>query len=207
MIGVPPNLADGDTVVAFGGRLMTTSERGAGLRVTVPSILSIAGSLTAPRTITVPDADVTLYAGGVTGINKLTIAGAFSNPRTVTFPDATGTLVLAQFSNTFSGSNTFNAAITSTNGRVIKTLSVVSAAGTTTLDATDHAFFLTGTTTHTVTLPAAATGRQLFIKNRSTGALTVNRAGADTIDGLTTLSVAAGIGRTLIANATDWGAI
>lgn len=90
------------------------------------------------------------------------------------------------------------------SGRILKTRSVVSAAATTTLDSTDHACFLTGATTQTFTLPAAAAGRQLIIKNRSTGALTVNRAGVDTIDGLTTLNVAAGAGIILVANGTDW---
>lgn len=43
MLGVPPTLQDGDTVSAQGGRLVTTSERGAGLRVLVGSFLSLVG--------------------------------------------------------------------------------------------------------------------------------------------------------------------
>lgn len=86
----------------------------------------------------------------------------------------------------------------------VKTRSVTSAASTTTLDATDDTAILTGSTTHTFTLPAASVGRRLFVKNRSSGALTVNRAGSDTIDGGTTVNIAAGAGKILIVNGTDW---
>lgn len=116
MLGVPPTLQDGDTVVAAGGRLQTTSERGAGLRVLVPSILTIAGNITAPRTLTLPDAAVTIPTGTIltgtlananrldstssAGVIKesliadgistsvLTLAGTLTAPRTATFPDA-----------------------------------------------------------------------------------------------------------------------
>lgn len=169
MLGRPIIIQDGDTPHALNGRFQTTSERGSGLRFLVTNIVSFIGTLTAPRTVTVPDASFTLAGTDI--------------------------------------AQTFSAAITSTNGRLIQVRSVVSAAGTTVLDTTDHAAFLTGTTTQTFTLPAAVNGRQLLLKNRSTAALTVNRAGADTIDGLTTLNVAAGAGVILIANATDWGVI
>lgn len=89
-------------------------------------------------------------------------------------------------------------------GRQFANLSVVSSTGTTALTDAEHFVCLTGTTTHTFTLPAASAGRVLWIKNRSTGALTVNRAGSDTIDGGTTTSVAAGAAIRLIANSTDW---
>jgi len=82
--------------------------------------------------------------------------------------------------------------------------SVAASAGTTTLNGTDDTAILTGAAIHTFTLPAAANGRRLFIKNRSSLALTVNRAGADTIDGLTTIAVATGTAKILIANGTDW---
>ena len=94
--------------------------------------------------------------------------------------------------------------LTTNNGRLIKTRSVTSAAGTTTLDGTDHCAVLTGSTTQTFTLPAAAAGRVLLIKNRSTGNLTVNRAGADTIDGTTTVVLTAGQSLQIVANGTDW---
>jgi hypothetical protein len=82
--------------------------------------------------------------------------------------------------------------------------SVTSAAGTTTLDGTDWMAVSTGATTQTFTLPAAATGRQLLIKNRATGNLTINRAGADTIDGGTTLALTTNQWAILVANGTDW---
>ena len=90
------------------------------------------------------------------------------------------------------------------NARKIGVRSVTSAAGTTTLDGTDHCAVCTGSTTQTFTLPAAAAGRILFIKNRSTGNLTVNRAGADTIDGTTTVVLTAGQSLQIVANGTDW---
>ena len=60
MLGVPPTIADGDTVVAAGGRLQTTSERGAGLRVLVSSIVNLLKSGTTARTKTLQDTDATL---------------------------------------------------------------------------------------------------------------------------------------------------
>jgi hypothetical protein len=94
--------------------------------------------------------------------------------------------------------------VTTAAANYVKIRSVAAAAGTTTLDATDDTAILTGAAIHTFTLPAASNGRRLFIKNRSTLALTVNRAGADTIDGLTTITVATGTAKILIANGTDW---
>lgn len=94
--------------------------------------------------------------------------------------------------------------VTTTAANYVKVRSVAASAGTTTLDATDDTAILTGAAIHTFTLPAASNGRRLFIKNRSTLALTVNRAGADTIDGLTTITVATGTAKILIANGTDW---
>ena len=94
--------------------------------------------------------------------------------------------------------------VRTTSANYVKTRSVTASSGTTTLDATDDAAILTGAAIHTFTLPAAAVGRRLFVKNRSSGTLTVNRAGADTIDGGTTINVAAGTAKILIANGTDW---
>lgn len=82
--------------------------------------------------------------------------------------------------------------------------SITSAAGTTAIAATDHVVVVTGTTTHALTLVACATGRQLILKNRSTGTVTVNRAGSDTIDGATSYSLLAGQAITLVGNGTDW---
>ena len=97
-----------------------------------------------------------------------------------------------------------NKMLRSFGGVTVKKRAVVSAAGTTVLTDQDHFIVVTGTTTQTLTLPAATDARQLFIKNRSTGTVTVNRAGSDTIDGGTTLSLTAGKAATLIANTADW---
>lgn len=94
--------------------------------------------------------------------------------------------------------------ITTAAARIVKVRSVASAAGTTVLDSSDHAAICTGSTTQTFTLPACATGRVLYIKNRSSGNLTVNRAGSDTIDGGTTTTLTANQAVTLIGNSTDW---
>ncbi len=93
---------------------------------------------------------------------------------------------------------------TTSLARILGNRSITSAAATTVLTTTDHVLFLTGTTTQTFTLPAAAAGRELRIKNRSTGTLTINRAGSDTIDGGTTLAVTTGNWCILIANGADW---
>lgn len=84
--------------------------------------------------------------------------------------------------------------------------SVVSAAGTTVLDGTDHLVVVTGSTTQTITLPAASLGHMLWLKNRSSGTVTVNRAGSDTIDGATsiTLTGAANQGYILAPVGTDY---
>jgi hypothetical protein len=97
------------------------------------------------------------------------------------------------------------AGVFGTNGaQTVKVRSVPSAGATTVLGAADYFICVTGALTQTLTLPAATDGRVLVIKNRSTGLVTVNRAGADTIDGGTTIAVASGASITLIANATDW---
>lgn len=103
-----------------------------------------------------------------------------------------------------SGQVAVNRQFKTTGSRIVKVLSVVSAAATTVVSTTDEVVVVTGSTTHTLTLPAAATGFRLCIKNRSTGTVTVNRAGADTIDGGTTFNLTAGQSTMLIANGADW---
>lgn len=88
--------------------------------------------------------------------------------------------------------------------RVFKLRSVTSAASTTALDATDHAVNVTGSTTHTLTLDACASGRVIVIKNSSTGTVTVNRAGSDTIDGGTTFNLTTGQSAYLLGNGTNY---
>jgi hypothetical protein len=82
--------------------------------------------------------------------------------------------------------------------------SIPTAAGTTVGSAIDHVMVFTGITTQTYTLPPCTTGREIWVKNQSTGAVTVNRAGADTIDGGTTLNLATTTSTRLIGNGTDW---
>ena len=102
------------------------------------SVLTIAGTLTAPRTLTLPDAAVTIPTGtlltgtlananrldstssagvvkesqiadAVTG-NVLTIAGTLTGLRTQTARDASGNLCLDSVNNTFTVTQQFNAA-------------------------------------------------------------------------------------------------
>lgn len=107
---------------------------------------------------------------------------------------------------TASGALKTDASLATASARFLAIVSVVTAAGTTTGAATDDVVVFTGTTTQTYTLPAAVMGRRLIVKNRSTGTVTVNRAGSDTIDGGTTISLVGGANSsvTLVANGTDW---
>jgi hypothetical protein len=84
--------------------------------------------------------------------------------------------------------------------------SITSSAGTDVLDTTIDEIVVTGTTTHTLTLPACRTGRRFRMTNRSTGTVTVNRAGSDTINGAAGgLSVTTGqIAELLGHGNTDW---
>ncbi len=72
------------------------------------------------------------------------------------------------------------------------------AAGTTVLNSFSNTVqVFTGSTTQSVTLPAASlfgatTGQMLIIKNMSSGTITINRAGSDTIDGATSVSLLGG---------------
>lgn len=94
--------------------------------------------------------------------------------------------------------------LTTAGKRVKQVTATAAAAGTTVIGATEHLHVVTGTNTETLTLPACATGREIIIKSRTTGSITVNRAGADTIDGLTSVSLLPGQSVTLIGNSTDW---
>jgi len=165
-------------------------------------------------------ADVSLFRSGAGTLDVLPSSGAgqlrvfdSSSVTAVTVYADSATAILSVITNKpleFRTNNTVALTINTSQGvttaaaNYVKVRSVAASAGTTTLDATDDTAILTGATTHTFTLPAAAAGRRLFLKNRSSGALTVNRAGADTIDGGTTLAVATGTAKILIANGTDW---
>lgn len=122
---------------------------------------------------------------------------------TITLPAITSTLAVLG-ANTFTGAQIFQDQIT-TEAVFRAVASVASAAGTTVLDATSHVLVITGSTTQAVTLPAAAIGREIIIKNRSTGNVTVTRAGSDTIDGsAASVVLTNGDYMRLIANTTDW---
>lgn len=82
--------------------------------------------------------------------------------------------------------------VTTAAGMGAHARSVVSAAGTTVLDASDHLVVVTGSTTQTLTLPAASVAHMIWLKNRSSGTVTVNRAGSDTIDGGTSITLTGG---------------
>jgi lysophospholipase L1-like esterase len=88
---------------------------------------------------------------------------------------------------------------------------VVSATSTLTLDRTGTVFVFTGTTT-TWTLPALAnnTGLTYRIKNRGSGAITLQRAGSDNIydtSSVTSISIAAGASREIVNDGTFWLAL
>lgn len=105
---------------------------------------------------------------------------------------------------TGTGSAVFNTSPTLAGSMTVGVNSVATAGTTTAGAATDHVVVFTGTTTQTYTLPACSTGRKLYIKNRSTGVVTVNRAGSDTIDGDTTYSLSTNDCLEVCGNGTDW---
>lgn len=215
----------------------------------ITGVLTITKTGTTARTVTFPDAAITIaridaaqtftgtqtFTGQITGANvdlthadglttraaatqdAVTVKGraggtgsyvatvtppTLSASITLTLPAVTGTLAVLG-ANTFTGAQVFQDQIT-TEAVFRSVTSVTSAAGTTTLDGTHHVVVVTGTTTQTITLPAAATGRELVIKNRSTGNVTINRAGSDTIDGATSVVLTGGDSIRLTANGTDW---
>lgn len=98
--------------------------------------------------------------------------------------------------------------LVSAGQRVVGLRSVTSANGTTALDSTDHAVVVTGSANQTITLPAAATGRWIIVKSRSTGTITVQRAGSDTIDGsASSIVLSTNQSYMFLANSTDWALV
>jgi hypothetical protein len=95
-------------------------------------------------------------------------------------------------------------------------ISIVSAAGTSGLGQTNFAVIVTGSTTQTLTLPAANLyganfSQPVFIKNESSGVVTVQRAGSDTIyttASVTSFTLAAGTSAMLVADGVSkWSRI
>jgi trimeric autotransporter adhesin len=79
--------------------------------------------------------------------------------------------------------------------------------GTATLNSTDHTIIYSGTATGTLTLPSASTcsGREIWIKNSSTYAVTVAATLLQTIDGNSTWSIPSQYETVLfMSNGTNW---
>jgi hypothetical protein len=104
---------------------------------------------------------------------------------------------------------TFAGAVTQSTAQSWGVVSTATAAGTTTLVSTSKVVqVFTGSTTQTVQLPAAnLSGAGLavmyVVKNRSSGTVTLARAGADTIDGATTLAITTGNAAMIASNGVD----
>jgi hypothetical protein len=165
--------------------------------------------------------------GASGAITVTSVVGLFVNPGTFSAAVASGQ-VITTYTGVYIGSptltnttittrygiyqadaaatNYFAGSLTLVNSVKLNVTAVTSAAGTTVISATDHCVVVTGSSTQTLTLPAAATGRMLMIKNRSTSNVTVNRAGSDTIDGGTTRTIFPNTAIILVANGTDWAA-
>lgn len=86
-----------------------------------------------------------------------------------------------------SGAVTIAGVLTTQSALIVKVTSVATAGGTTAVSATDQHVDFTGTQSQTCMLVACATGRKLTISNSSTGIITINRSGSDTIDRLYTV--------------------
>jgi hypothetical protein len=144
-------------------------------------------------------------AGGTGSYIASVTPPSLSASITLTLPAIDGTLVALNGTNTWSGTQVFQDQIT-TEAIVRDMREVTSAAGTTALDATDHIVIVIGTTTETLTLVACATGRELILANDSTGNVTVNRAGSDTIGSAaeTSIVLTPGDRLTLRGSGTVW---
>lgn len=81
---------------------------------------------------------------------------------------------------------------TTSNLKAITTKAVANKTGSYTITSSDYLIRYTSTGGHTFTLPAATgTGQIFIIKHAGSGTLTVARAGSDTIDGGTSLTLSA----------------
>lgn len=145
-----------------------------------------------------PFHDLYLYGGGTFGTHYLKLSGTPTAARTITIPDATDTLVGKATTDTFTNKTTTDERWTV----------ITSSAGSATLDDTATVWVFTGSTT-TWTLPAVSsnTNRTFFIKNRGTGAITLNRAGSDNIydlDLVTSLTINPGEAYIISCDGTYW---
>jgi len=143
-------------------------------------------------------------AGTTSGTTIFKSAAAASG--TITLPAATDTLVGLATTDTLTNKTLTLPVI----GNIkLGYATTVTAAGTTTLTASSaHQQFFTGTTTQTIILPVTSTlvtGMSYSIENNSTGTVTVQSSGANTIAtipaGLTALFTCIG---TSLTTAADW---
>jgi hypothetical protein len=156
-------------------------------------------------TITVPR----LASGDVAGgyVQLYFIRAAFE----IAFKGTTSNMILAQNGSVYKGSIASANLVTTLEGLIGPAGQGVSlvpyasvGSGYAALDY-DHVLVITGSANETVTLPACASGLCITIKSRTTGVVTVSRAGSDTIDGgAVSLSLGPNQAVTLIGNSTDW---
>jgi hypothetical protein len=128
-----------------------------------------------------------LFYGG-SGSTSTTVVGSATGTATVTLPGSTGTIALTSDNITGTSAGISSGSIAAT-GAISMPYRAISAART--LDATDYTIDCTGGP-YSVTLPSAATagaGRIYNIKNSGTGTITIARAGTDTIDGVTSITM------------------
>lgn len=126
-----------------------------------------------------------------------------------THNSTTDATALGTASEVFLGGISIAKNLISAKGIGVGPTSTATAAGTTTLTATSTVFqIFTGSTTQSVTLPAAnvfgsGIGYTLILKNESSGTVTINRAGSDTIyntSSVTSVTATAGMGIILISD-------
>lgn len=179
----------------------------AGLTLTTPLSLANGGtnaSLTASNGgIFYSTASAGAILAGTATAGQLLQSGASTTPvwSTTTYPatNAINTLLYASSANVMTALATANTAVLATNGSGVPSLTTtpaatnfvagysttVTAAGSTTLTASsNYQQFFTGTTTQTVVMPVTGTlvaGFQFYIVNNSTGNVTVESSGGNTI--------------------------
>jgi hypothetical protein len=184
------------------------------------------GSFVAGQTLTgpgvVPGTKITGYWYGGNGlynqytVDTVNLTGTVASPVAISSTDAAATITevssgIIQINKSGYDFRTTEAECIVIGARrlppsTVTVNSIVSTGGTTTIMASDDFVCVTGVLSHTLTLPAALSGRRLTIKNRSTATVTINSAGSDTIDGGTTIPLNTTGSVVLIANGTDWTA-
>lgn len=127
-------------------------------------------------------------------------------------------LTKVQFRNAISALRDYLAGLAGTDGTVATALATLGAlagryatlSGATTLTAADRGKVLDCTNSWTLTLPAvsaAGSGWSAIVTNRGTGTITLDGAGAETVNGAATLAVPAGFQALILCSGTAWTAI